>query len=82
MPKTLIVLVALLTAGPALSQASHAVRGHVTASGVYVAPTRATNPNITRLDNYSTRPNVNPYSGRIGTVNPYATPVYRPYRPR
>lgn len=49
---------------------SHPVQGHVTSSGTYVAPTRATNPNSTQTDNYGTRGNVNPYSGAIGTRTP------------
>ena len=59
----------------ALSGASvandHAVKGYVKKDGTYVAPTVATNPNATKLDNYSTKGNVNPYSGKIGTVDPY-----------
>jgi hypothetical protein len=49
---------------------SHAVRGHTTKKGTYVAPTRATNPNRTKRDNYSTKGNTNPKSGRRGTRNP------------
>ena len=30
-----------------------------------------TTPNNTALDNYSTYPNVNPYTGKQGTDNPY-----------
>jgi hypothetical protein len=48
----------------------HPVRGHVTKKGKYVAPTRATNPNSTQRDNYSSKPNVNPYSGKRGTHTP------------
>jgi len=46
---------------------SHAVRGHVTKSGKYVAPTRAKNPNGTKHDNYSSKGNVNPANGKAGT---------------
>lgn len=49
------------------SGGSHAVRGHVTKAGTYVAPTRATNPNRTKNDNYSHKGNVNPYNGKVGT---------------
>lgn len=49
---------------------SHAVRGHVKKNGTYVAPTRATNPNNTKRDNYSAKGNVNPANGRPGTKNP------------
>ena len=49
------------------SGGSHAVSGHVTKNGTYVAPTRATNPNSTKTDNYSHKGNVNPYNGKVGT---------------
>jgi len=37
----------------------------------YVAPSYKTSPNKTKLDNYSTKGNYNPYTGKKGTVNPY-----------
>jgi hypothetical protein len=49
---------------------SHGVSGHVTGSGTYVPPHQATNPNSTQMDNYSTRGNVNPYTGTVGTRTP------------
>lgn len=52
------------------SGGSHAVRGHTTRNGTYVAPSRATNPDSSRLNNYSARGNVNPSTGRVGTVDP------------
>lgn len=48
----------------------HAVKGRVTKSGTYVAPTRATNPNSTQRDNYGSIPNTNPASGKQGTRVP------------
>jgi hypothetical protein len=63
---------AALVAIPAslFAAGDHAVREHVTKKGKYVAPTRATNPNKTQRDNYSSKPNVNPYSGKQGTREP------------
>lgn len=49
------------------SGGSHAVRGHVKKDGTYVQPHRATNPNQTQRDNWSSKPNVNPYTGKPGT---------------
>lgn len=49
------------------SGGSHSVSGHVTKSGTYVAPHQATNPNGTKLDNWSHKGNVNPYTGKEGT---------------
>lgn len=51
---------------------SHRVSGYTKRSGTYVAPARATNPNRTKLDNYSTKGNVNPYTGKVGTKSPVA----------
>ena len=46
---------------------SHAVKGHVKKDGTYVQPHRATNPNKTQRDNWSSKPNVNPNTGKTGT---------------
>lgn len=46
---------------------SHSVKGYTTKNGSYVAPHYRTNPNATRYDNWSTKGNVNPYTGRYGT---------------
>lgn len=40
-------------------------------TGKYVAPHYKTTPNRSKFDNYSTKGNYNPYSGKKGTVNPY-----------
>jgi hypothetical protein len=55
------------------------VRGYVRPStGHYVAPHITTTPNRTRLDNFSTRGNVNPYTGRPGT-KPVLPPIRAPH---
>jgi hypothetical protein len=48
----------------------HSVRGYTRKDGTYVPPNHATNPNKTKRDNYSTKGNVNPYTGKSGTVDP------------
>lgn len=50
------------------------VRGYFRSDGTYVAPSYRSSPNSTTLDNYSTRGNVNPYTGQAGTRSP--TPSY------
>ena len=50
----------------------HSVRSYMTRNGTYVAPHYATNPNGTKLDNWSTKRNLNPFTGKPGTVDPYA----------
>lgn len=47
------------------------VSGHVTKAGTYVAPSYRTAPNRTKVDNWSSKPNVNPYTGKAGTKDPY-----------
>lgn len=48
------------------------VKGYYKSStGSYVMPSYRTSPNKTKLDNYSTRGNYNPYSGKMGTKSPY-----------
>ena len=57
------------------------VRGHYRSNGTYVQPHYRSSPNGTTLDNYSTKGNVNPYTGQAGTVDPYkidATPYSLP----
>lgn len=49
---------------------SHSVNGHFKKNGTYVAPHRSTNPNHTQRDNWSSKPNVNPYNGKQGTKEP------------
>jgi hypothetical protein len=45
----------------------HTVRGYTKRNGTVVAPYHATNPNGTKRDNFSTKGNVNPYTGKPGT---------------
>ena len=50
---------------------SHYSSGYTTQSGTTVQPHYQTNSNNTQLDNYSTRGNVNPYTGAVGTRSPH-----------
>lgn len=67
------VALALLVAGAAQAETTH-TKGYVKKDGTYVAPHYKTAPNSTKTDNYSSKPNVNPYTGKKGTVDPYAAP--------
>ena len=49
---------------------SHYVPPHTNQNGTYVGGHYQTNPNNTRLDNYGTRGNLNPYTRQIGTRSP------------
>jgi len=46
------------------------VRGYYRKNGTYVKPHKRTSPNKTKMDNWSTKGNVNPYTGKAGTKNP------------
>lgn len=74
-----------LVSVPAFARGSHEVSGHYRSNGTYVQPHMQTNPNETKLDNWSTRGNINPYTGREGTVDPYkptqSNPSGSPYNP-
>lgn len=76
-----VISLFLAVAAPALSD--DYVRGHVRRDGTYVQPHYRSSPNRSALDNYSTRGNVNPYTGERGSVDAFAppTPSY-PSRPR
>jgi hypothetical protein len=41
-------------------------RGYIKKNGTYVRPHYKTKTNKTNLDNYSTKPNVDPYTGKKG----------------
>lgn len=51
------------------------VAPHVTKQGTFVEGHMKTAPNGTKLDNYSTKGNVNPYTGKEGTKDPFALPA-------
>lgn len=58
------------------AEAAVRVRGHVNRStGTYVAPHYRSLPNHTRIDNYSTKGNYNPFTGKKGYTSPYK--IYR-----
>ena len=59
----------LVVATPA--EAASKVKGYTKKNGTYVAPHYKSSPNKSKLDNFSTKGNVNPYTGKKGTVNPY-----------
>ena len=74
---------AMVLAVFAVAMSAHAdkyTQGYYRNNGTYVQPYYSTNPNGTKLDNYSTQGNINPYTGQAGTVNPYTAPqpVYVP----
>ena len=57
-------------AGVSVADTTH-VPGYVKSDGTYVPPHVKTTPNSSKLDNWSTKGNVNPYTGKEGTKDPY-----------
>lgn len=53
------------------SRGNTTVRGYTKKDGTYVAPYQRTSPNKSKMDNWSTKGNVNPYTGKEGTKDPY-----------
>ncbi len=51
--------------------ASSRVSGYTTKRGTYIQPYYKSTPNSTKFDNYSTKGNYNPYTGKKGYTNPY-----------
>ena len=72
MKKLMLALVASAMIAPSASAQVH-VNGYINKNGTYVAPYYRSSPNSTTLDNYSTRGNVNPYTGKVGTKDPYSS---------
>ena len=62
------------------------VNGYTKSNGTYVEPHMRSAPDSNPYNNYSTKGNVNPYTGKEGTVEPYNsgnTNGYgRGYKPR
>ena len=52
------------------SGSSNSVRGYTKKDGTFVAPHQRTNPNGTQRDNWSSKPNTNPYTGKDGKKEP------------
>lgn len=67
-----IMILALISA-PAIAKPVK-VDGYVKKDGTFVMPHTRSTPNKTTNDNWSTAPNINPYTGKSGTKAPDYTP--------
>lgn len=56
---------------PTTAEAASRVRGYIKKNGTYVAPHYKTPPNKSKFDNFSTKGNINPFTGKKGTVDPF-----------
>ena len=67
--KKYLLLIAALTFS-VNTFAAKSVRGYTKRDGTYVSPSHRTASNKTQKDNYSSKGNHNPYSGKKGTKQP------------
>lgn len=78
---TLSVFLVSLIVFPAMANAGDTyVRGYYKRDGTYVQPHYRTKPNRNPYDNFSTKGNVNPYTGQKGYRDPID--IYQEYKPR
>lgn len=77
----LVGLACVVTSTAAFGSGTVSVRGTIRKDGTYVPPHVRTAPNSTRVDNWSSIPNTNPYTGKAGTVDPFAPKPYSPFKP-
>lgn len=68
-----LVLLFLNLLWPSAIAAQSYVKGYTRKDGIYIAPHYRSSPNSTKLDNWSIKGNVNPFTGKVGTKNPYVS---------
>jgi len=68
----LLISVFLLLAIGITAIAAVYVHGYTRKDGTYVAPHYRSDPDSSKLNNWSTKGNTNPYTGKEGTKDPYA----------
>ncbi len=74
MKKALILLAAVGVAALSFAQGSEYVKGYTDKNGIYHPGYYRTKSNGTKTDNYGSKGNVNPFTGKKGTKDPYSTP--------
>lgn len=62
-----ITAVFMLSASSTPVDAASRVRGYTKSNGTYVQPYYRSSPNSSKFDNYSSRGNYNPYTGKRGS---------------
>ncbi|MEM5789179.1 MAG: hypothetical protein AAGU11_17835 [Syntrophobacteraceae bacterium] len=83
MKKTAIALAFIFTLSLTVTAFAQVwVDPYVKKDGTYVQGHMRSSPNNTSLDNYSTKGNVNPYTGESGTKDPYSNNYNKQYKPK
>lgn len=70
--KKCVILLLILFFSTNICLADVFVNGYSRQDGTYVNGYYRSSPNSTRMDNFSTKGNYNPYTGSPGTKDPYA----------
>ena len=70
---TILMVLAIVCVTSLAAKADVYVRGYYRSNGTYVRPHYRSNPDGNFYNNWSTYPNINPYTGSIGTRR---TPSY------
>lgn len=77
----LIAMFICLSISPASARNTQ-VKPYSRSNGSFVMPHNRTAPDNKVFNNYSAKGNINPYTGKMGTVDPYATRTpYQGFRP-
>jgi hypothetical protein len=71
--KTALIAAGIILASVCVASADTYVNGYTRKDGTYVAPHHRSSPDNSRLNNWSSQGNTNPYTGQQGTQNPYPT---------
>ncbi len=71
LPTLVLLAIAFLFSSPAFASDTVKVKGYTKKDGTYVAPHDRTAPDKSKENNWSTKGNVNPETGKKGTVDPY-----------
>ena len=72
---TLLTIVFTFQGKAQVNPSSTYVSGYTRADGTYISGYYKTTPNSTNRDNYTTKPNVNPYTGTSGYIQPDSKPL-------
>ncbi len=69
-----LVLLAASLSFAGVANAANRVKGYTKKSGTFVMPYYKSSPNKSKFDNYSTKGNINPFTGKKGTQSPFKLP--------
>lgn len=67
----LLVLSLVILSTAAHAKESHRVKPHIRKDGTFVPGHRRTNPDRSKSNNFSAEGNINPFTGKKGTEDPF-----------